>query len=78
MVDAEVSALGWTFLIDLIIFLVYISIFFAIRTSRGDRSEFLPNFERCDTTKIGLTAQFSRQDLKPSAIENESEETLIF
>jgi len=43
--DAEIRAIGWTFLIDLIIFILYVLLFFAIRGSRGDNNEVLPNWK---------------------------------
>ena len=72
MVDAEVKEIGWTFLFDLLIFIVYVVIFFAIRTKRGDKErELLPNYN-VDPTKKGLiNVNFSHLDLKQTLIGEE-------
>jgi len=73
MVDAEVKAIGWTFLFDLLIFIVYVIIFFAIRTRRGDREkELLPNYKVDSTKNALITNKFSHLDLKQTLIETDS------
>jgi len=44
MVDQEIKSLGWTFTIDLIIFIFYVMVFFAIRGKR-DQDTVLPNWK---------------------------------
>jgi|LauGreDrversion4_2_1035121.scaffolds.fasta_scaffold78717_1 hypothetical protein len=67
--DPEVRAIGYTFLIDLIIFLLYVLLFFAIRGSRGDQNEVLPNWRRM--TRELREKAFSDQDLRASRSEED-------
>lgn len=77
MVDGEIRATGWIFLIDFGIFCGYVLVWFAIRGTRGDKGVVLPNWK---SGKQELnTARFTQRDLRPSVSEevqdNKHEET---
>ena len=67
MVDADIKATGWIFLIDLSIFLFYLLVFFAIRGTRGDKDVMLPNWKGGDRELSN--ARFTSKDLRPSIAE---------
>ena len=63
MVDAEVAATGYIFLLDLGIFFMYILVFFCVRGKRGDKGVTLPNWKGDRDLN---NARFYAQDLRPS------------
>lgn len=62
MVDQLISTTGWIFLLDFGIFIFYVLVFFAIRTTRGDKV-LLPNW---NAERELTNARFTARDLRPS------------
>ena len=64
--DAQLKTILLTFFLDFCIFLIYLTIFFCIRSKR-DRKEPLINWHPQENT---LRQDFDHADLKPSLVNN--------
>lgn len=71
MVDEQISATSFTFLLDLGIFILYVLVFFAIRGTRGDKDVMLPNWRGGDRDLN--TARFTSRDLRLSSVVEEED-----